>query len=268
MKDVSEFRLILKKAPSDEHWLVRGINWSIERLFFFRWSFSGYGVHPRANLRSVSTFWTTLVIFSIIIAITGPSNVIPALAHYHVTNQSSIQQGAPEVGETPRSSGNAVRGEEDHTKNLITILLGFFGTWGVLFWRERSSLYDKWKYLAGLYNQYVALGVGESEGAEDDEVKRKILMASLALDLIDLDMWSHVSYRTFFKRVLIKALAHYNSENPSSQIITDRQQASDGKQIVSLRSDKARLAIQKYQHSLVPKSDSPSESEFKLSSVA
>lgn len=63
------------------------------------------------------------------------------------------------------------------------------GVFGVVFWRERTSLYSKWRYLAHLYNESLKA---------DCELSSDILTTALAIDILDIDMWAHRSFRRVF----------------------------------------------------------------------
>lgn len=75
---------------------------------------------------------------------------------------------------------------------VIDFIVAWFGFIISSFIIERKILYDKWQYLAKLYNDVISLN------DEKEEDKRDVLNAALAIDLLDMEMWSHRSFSEVF----------------------------------------------------------------------
>lgn len=89
----------------------------------------------------------------------------------------------------------------------------YFATVGAifttLFWQERNSFYQKWKYLADLYNEILKAkpSIVNPEGSNFDYFSyRNGLTVALAIDIVQMEMWSHVSYKDIVEAELRAAL--------------------------------------------------------------
>lgn len=89
---------------------------------------------------------------------------------------------------------------------IFTILGGVFTNF---FWQERSSYYQKWKYLADLYNDVLKASpqIAIPEDSEFDyHSYRESLNIALAIDIIQMEMWSHDSYKDIVAAELKNAM--------------------------------------------------------------
>lgn len=82
-----------------------------------------------------------------------------------------------------------------NTSNLTTLWMACAGLFLSSFILERRNLHEKWQYLASLYNSII----------EADLNRKFELEYAFAMDLIDMEMWSHRSFREMFTRLTIKA---------------------------------------------------------------
>ena len=78
----------------------------------------------------------------------------------------------------------------------------FIGAWSANHWRERAIFYDKWKYLAGLYNEVLK----QKEDVSD------VLQCALAIDILTLGFWAHRSYQELFRDALVLAVRECREE--------------------------------------------------------
>ncbi len=247
MRNVSEFQLILKE-PIFEDWSIYTIlNTAIEKLILLRCKATGYGGNPRGNLRLFAALGTSLI------AATAATFLYVGLQHIFPINSTSMSS----VVNQPSGEDLLQTLAVTTSNNLIALCLAIIATAAALFWNERSTLYDKWKYSADLYNLYTV---------ETNLRKRKILMISLCLDLIDLGMWNHSSYKTTFKNGLVKSLAFHNNIY-SPPILPDRKNRKGKPIIVTLTLPDARRALQAYQHRLLKNSDFPRRHDFIASKI-
>lgn len=258
MTNVTDLNLILieDKYRSKKFSLIELIHDFFEYIIFCRFSWFGYKSNPRVNLRFVSCVITSL--WGVAAAITVSSILSNYL--YPSENNQSIGQNImasiePLEGRPQNNTINKLNTSPIVINHLTTLILSFLGFSSLLFWREKTSHYDKWKYLATLYNSYVTTPVTSDPSLQNN---REILISSLALDLIDLDMWAHYSFRTFFKNILIKSMNKFN-ENPSNKPIYFDGTGTE----INLSKTQARKVLQYYQHSCLPKTDFPEDKDLK-----
>lgn len=143
---------------------------------FLRLNETGYKNHVRTNLRIFSSLWTTLILVSLIAGIFHAFTGIPI---YTITY------------------ANGSVGYE----NFVAFLIFFFSIWTGLFWNERRIMNNKWQYLDGLYNDLLHVG---KKGEE--KYKRELLRISLALNILELEMWGHRSWGVFLRFVIFEAV--------------------------------------------------------------
>lgn len=147
----------------------------VEYFVLNRYSFFGYKNHVKSNLRIMSSFMLTIFIS------------ISAVIFIKV-----------------------ITGWEEHCFNLSVkeIFTLFFGFLLSSFIIERKSLYEKWMYLSGVFNKIV-----ENECKDVEAEDYTALRACLALDILDMEMWSHASFRGFFKGEVDKCNLDPNEKN-------------------------------------------------------
>lgn len=177
----------------------------LDRFVLFRWDWTGYFNKVSANRRMISaavlSMWLFLLFMGIIF-------VLAILAVYS-------------SGFLPFSDGN---GQEENLfkidlRVIVSFSVFFLGSWTALYWREKSSMYKKWSYLANLYNEFIKSDISissnsvilgrESEPNQDVGSrynKREAILASMCIDILHMRMWSHRSFRTVFKDTLAKAI--------------------------------------------------------------
>lgn len=85
--------------------------------------------------------------------------------------------------------------------STITAFGAIFAT---VFWQERSAYYSKWSYLANLYNEVLKAKPSMPQNALTAEYHsyRKSLDIALAMDIIQMEMWSHPSYEPIVTQAL------------------------------------------------------------------
>lgn len=97
---------------------------------------------------------------------------------------------------------------------VAPLILAFFGTIGGIFLKEKNSLYEKWKYLASLYNEVLKV---EPSKNKDSYKKRELLEVALALDLLEMEMWSHDSFWESFRDTMESAIISFDDGDLSSK---------------------------------------------------
>lgn len=93
----------------------------------------------------------------------------------------------------------------------------FFTVFGTLFWQERASYYEKWKYLAALYNDIVKATpfvLGRETVVNNHFSYRKSLELAFVQDIVTMEMWSHSSYFPTFYKNINEALNFVQKKNP------------------------------------------------------
>lgn len=159
------------------------VNNGIE-TFLGKKDYAGYKNNVKGNLRIISAFQTTTLSY-------GP---ILILAWLFLGDK---------FGEI---SGNV----------FATIFVSYFGMIGALFVKEKNSLNDKWKYLASVYNDVIKIT------PEDHKYnKREILLTALAIDILDMEMWSHRSFRDIFRTQLETSIKETVENSRSAQYMID-----------------------------------------------
>jgi len=83
------------------------------------------------------------------------------------------------------------------------LLLFLFSTSGLIYYFELQKLYQKWNYLANLFNSVVLTDPPKDKKKYD---KRQHLNTCYAHDVLILGMWSHKSFKISFKYVLEEAV--------------------------------------------------------------
>lgn len=127
------------------------------------------------------------------------------------------------------------------TPNLPPTGFAALGTlFASLFIVERTSVYNKWQYLAGLYNKVIEADVG---------YKREVLRVALVLDIIEMEMWSHRSFDDIFEDVLTEATARYLEKYPFK--ISKAKYALDEPLFGKMTKQLAIEVVQKYQNELI-----------------
>ena len=266
MNDVKEFNLVLTNNH-EKNSIVTLVHWIIERLVLWRMNITGYGARPRANLRIFSAIGTTAtaafavtVLTLVLQATIGPTSISSA------TSSSTIGGETKDLSKGDGQFFEILNFRVFDRTGPITLALAIIGSISFLFMRERTSMHEKWKYLAVVYNDYVNLQPRTSISAVTIR-GREILAASLALDLLEMDMWNHNSFSTIFKMELTKALSRYNQDFPSHEIKL-QVDLNKSPRLVTLTRKDAKEALSYYQKKLLPDSDFPKEIDFKLSRIA
>lgn len=160
----------------------------IERYVFMKRSWAGYWNNVNANLRFISAFW-----FS------GWITAVTFFILYVCVKQESVSLF--------------------FTKYALTGLKIFGTVFVAYYWNDRSAYYNKWKYLADLYNDYLKSPPYIPHQVYRSTVfsYRNSLKHALAMDIIEMEMWSHRSYRDFLYEILRDALI---AEEPSLKTIS------------------------------------------------
>lgn len=89
----------------------------------------------------------------------------------------------------------------------IAFLFQVFGaTFVVYYWNDRTAYYNKWSYLANLYNECLKANPFIPYTVEREKEKyfsyRNSLEHALAIDIIEMEMWSHRSFNDFLFEIL------------------------------------------------------------------
>lgn len=160
-------------------------NQLIEIGFFAKLDATGYYNNVRANLRIISAGFTAAFVF------TFGFWIYSSLA---ITLNPSWPTSAESV--------------------IATSTIGFLTLWTGLFWNEKVSIHKKWEYLASLYNEILRTDFAK----KSEYPKRALLENALALDILQLEMWSHESYAEFFRTALEEAI-HVSRERSEADWI-------------------------------------------------
>lgn len=97
--------------------------------------------------------------------------------------------------------------------NYIThavVLTSYAAIFATIFWQERSSYYSKWSYLANLYNEVLKAKPHLPKNAllkTEYHSYRRSLDVALAMDIVQMEMWSHDSY----EQLVVKSLKEAHS---------------------------------------------------------
>jgi hypothetical protein len=95
-------------------------------------------------------------------------------------------------------------------EQILAGALVFVGTWLGLFWQEKRHLYSKWQYLAGLYNTVIQAG----HSGEKLYCTRDVARVALSVDILELEMWAHKSFREEFRSTLADAIEKAHLAEP------------------------------------------------------
>lgn len=161
-KEIRKQNNVVVFAENFDSGLSPTITQLIEYYILNRYSLCGYKNAVRANFRIFSSILVTVFFVCLWILLSDLLNIFPS--------EKIIFS----------------------VSTLITVL----GVTSSFFIMERKSLYEKWIYLAGLYNKILEQKKGH---------KRNAMECALAMDLIDMEMWAHRSFRDFFNSVAANA---------------------------------------------------------------
>lgn len=99
----------------------------------------------------------------------------------------------------------------------VSVTSAFIASVSGIFWKEKSSLYNKWEYLAALYND---MNQADPARTLNEYPKREFLRVSLAFDILVMDMWAHRSFADVFHDCLSDAIMSYEqSESTGKEIV-------------------------------------------------
>lgn len=164
----------------------------VEYCILGRYSFCGYKNHVRSNLRIFSALFTTV---SVTLFVLCTVKIVPKNSYFN---------------ETVFSNPNAP----------LAIATMFIST----FILERTHLHKKWEYLADLYNLILQVDIKEKD-------KYQIMRTALVLDAIQMEMWSHRSYKKIFESVLLDSYKEVRGETISRETLLamaiEKQEAYD-----------------------------------------
>ncbi len=146
------------------------LNYFIEYIVLSRYSFCGYKNNIKGNLRILSAISLTIFLGALVDFICNLFGITFSLVKLN-TGYINLE---------------------------FSLLVTGFGLCISTFILERSHLHKKWEFLAQLQNKVFETDLG---------IKRDILNATLTLHLIEMEMWSHKSFRDRF----ISAFALANS---------------------------------------------------------
>ncbi len=90
--------------------------------------------------------------------------------------------------------------------NINEFLTIFGAIFVAFFFNDKTSYYQKWSYLANLYNERIKSIPEEYCREENTFSYRKMLEISLAIDVIQMEMWSHDSFAEFTRNELFEAI--------------------------------------------------------------
>lgn len=151
-------------------WLTAAIEYGVLN----RYTIFGYKNSARANMRIFAALFLTLflvLVFALLNRLCGGSECAP--------------------------SSTAPAGQVPLVNHPVAIFLGVLISAFII---ERKTLYEKWTYLAGLYNSLLK---------EDPMAPRyEPMRIALAIDLLDMEMWSHRSFRASFYDALLTAMEY------------------------------------------------------------
>lgn len=98
-------------------------------------------------------------------------------------------------------------------------------TFGAVFaahyFSERASHYEKWSYLANLYNEILKskpFVLGGETNNPDMYSYKDTMTAALAHDIVTMEMWSSSSFYATFEKVLIDAIRYSKKQDLSKSV--------------------------------------------------
>lgn len=91
---------------------------------------------------------------------------------------------------------------KDTFSNFFQFIVFLLGGFSVTYWNLKTRMGEQWNYCADLYNRVFL------DGIEDPPLRRAYKKISLAIDIIDLDLWSHKSFRKVVSHSLELALLY------------------------------------------------------------
>jgi membrane protein CcdC involved in cytochrome C biogenesis len=163
---------------------IKGIsgyaNRRLEQWLFWKMDCFGYRNNVKGNLRIISSFLTVCSFFFLLsglLIVTGLFDTVVPAAIQHVE----------------------------------TVIGAFFTAWITLFWHEKNQLYEKWKYLADLYNE-VLMASPRVDDESSSFSYRSGLEIALVQDLIVMEMWSHPSFISLFEKNIAIAYLRARSQ--------------------------------------------------------
>lgn len=173
--------------------LTQLTNRIIEIGLFAKSDFTGYYNNVRANLRIFSSGFTAFIVLAIGFVIYMETMTFIEVDWWPSENPQTLIAGA---------------------------IVSFFTLWTALFWNEKVSIHKKWEYLANLYNEILKTepAISKPEIGYLPYQKRDLLVNALALDILQMEMWSHESYADLFYDSLEEAIRSIHDENHASFI--------------------------------------------------
>lgn len=100
------------------------------------------------------------------------------------------------------------------------------GVMSVVYWNLWKDYHSKWMYCCDVFNEIL----------KADESKSNKLRRGLAVDLLVLDLWSHRSFREFFRDCLGEAIDLYVQEPDKDEIVLkfNNGEAAEGEAMIIL----------------------------------
>lgn len=135
---------------------------------------------------------------------------------------------------------------------FLTLITGIFGA---TFYHERTTIHEKWQYLAATFNSILQIDPPAGNGSKSGIGKysiREHMLACLAHDILTMEMWAHRSFRAAFKEALERAIIHSVKGNPVIAYGKLEQIA-----IYGIDYDVAKDLISDYIDALLPFEDRP-----------
>jgi len=153
--------------------MLSGFERVFETVFLAQFEIVGFhnkvSVKRRMASAAIQTFWSTILL--------------------HVIGTILIQLN------TISDKGSAT--------SMVALVAGIFGA---TFYREFMDVRGKWLYLANLFNEVVKQSLPTD--ALNSYNRRVHLSAFLSHDILIMGMWSHASFKEFFKETLEKAVLY------------------------------------------------------------
>lgn len=137
-------------------------------------------------------------------------------------------------------------------KDFVTLIITLIGSYcaavGGIFLKEKNSLYEKWKYLADLYNEILKI---DPETKVNRYEKRNLLKVALAMDILAMEMWSHESYCNLFHSCLKDAIRSHAPKLSAEYMIDHLESAP-------ITKNEVKAYLETYQQRLLYGNDSKS----------
>ncbi len=139
---------------------------------------------------------------------------------------------------------------DDPLLNSVALCALISAIFGATYLREMKDIHNKWDYLARTFNDVIKLDTPTNTATTYS--RREHLAASLAHDILVMNMWAHRSYRSFFKEILEKSVI-YQCRGDHAKIHSRLTVIAAGK----IDYVETQVLISDYLESLRPAADKP-----------